>query len=115
MRTLFRGSDRLYHTTTKEFYVVECSGCRLIRLYPWPGPEELQTYYPQNYWFAGDSDTASRLEETYRQFVLRDHIGFVAGALQGVKASAPVLDVGCGGGLFPKLLSERGYRAFGID
>ena len=115
MRTLFRGTDRLYGTTAKEFYVVDCGGCHLIRLFPWPTPSELQTYYPQSYWFATDSDTASRLEETYRRFVLRDHIAFVTGALRGLAAPAPLLDVGCGGGLFPRLLSERGYPAFGLD
>ena len=88
MRTLFRGTDRLYRTTTKEFYVVECSGCRLIRLYPWPSPAELQKYYPQSYWFTDGGDTASRLEETYRRFVLRDHVGFVEGALRKIQPPA---------------------------
>lgn len=115
MRTLFRGTDRLYGTTAKEFYVVECAGCHLIRLYPWPTPLELQTYYPQTYWFATEGDTASRLEETYRRFVLRDHLSFVTAALRGLGDSRPMLDVGCGGGLFPRLLSEKGYRAYGLD
>ena len=115
MRTLFRGTDRLYRTTTKEFYVVECAGCRLIRLYPWPSLAELQTYYPRSYWFTSGANTASRLEEAYRRFVLRDHVAFVRGALRAMETPGPVLDVGCGGGLFPRLLSERGYRAFGID
>jgi SAM-dependent methyltransferase len=115
MRTLFRGTDRLYRTTTKEFDVVECSGCRLIRLYPWPDPAELQKYYPQSYWFTADENAASRLEETYRRFVLRDHIAFVKGALRGMKKPDAVLDIGCGGGLFPRMLLERGYVAFGMD
>jgi SAM-dependent methyltransferase len=115
MRTLFRGSDRLYGTTTKEFYVVECAGCHLIRLYPWPSPSELQQYYPRTYWFARDGDAAGRLEEIYRRFVLRDHVGFVTGALRGLAAPMTMLDVGCGGGLFPRLMSEKGYRAVGLD
>ena len=95
--------------------MVECSGCRLIRLYPWPDPTELQKYYPQSYWFTADENTASRLEETYRRFVLRDHIAFVTGALQRMKKPGVVLDVGCGGGLFPRMLAERGYTVFGMD
>ena len=115
MRTLLRGTDRLYGTTAKEFYVVECSGCHLIRLYPWPDATELQTFYPKNYWFSTDGDTAGRLEEVYRRFVLRDHVSFVTGALRDLPNGVSVLDVGCGGGLFPRMLSEKGYRAYGLD
>jgi SAM-dependent methyltransferase len=75
----------------------------------------LQTYYPQNYWFSTDGDTASRLEEAYRRFVLRDHVAFVTAAFRGLAAPAPVLDVGCGGGLFSRMLSERGFTAYGLD
>jgi SAM-dependent methyltransferase len=115
MRMIFRGSDRLYRTTSKEFFIVECSGCQLLRLYPWPNPSELHTYYPETYWFASQTDTTSRLEEAYRKIVLRDHVRFVTGALRAMNATGPVLDVGCGGGLFPKMLAERGYAAFGTD
>jgi SAM-dependent methyltransferase len=115
MRTLFSGTDRLYRTTAKEFHIVECSGCRLIRLYPWPDIAELQTYYPRSYWFTSDSNTVGHLEEAYRRFVLRDHVSFVTGALKSMNASGPVLDAGCGGGLFARLLVEKGYRVFGTD
>ena len=50
----FRGSDRLYHTTKREFAIVECGGCGLMRLDPPPPPAELGQYYPANYWFAPD-------------------------------------------------------------
>ena len=89
---------------------MECSGCQLIRLYPWPNPAELGSYYPQSYWFASGVNAASRFEELYRRFVLRDHVGFVRGALDSMETSGPVLDVGCGGGLFPRLLSARWAR-----
>src|SRR5437868_5884725 len=36
VRTLFHTGDRLYRTTDQSFLVVECSGCRLIRLEPRP-------------------------------------------------------------------------------
>jgi SAM-dependent methyltransferase len=119
VRPLFRATDRLYRTTSKEFNIVECSGCKLIRMHPWPDPAELHAYYPQTYWFTAEADAAGQLEETYRRFVLRDHVHFVVGALKSLRGTGsdpgPVLDVGCGGGLFPRLLTERGYRALGID
>lgn len=112
---LFRGSDRLYRTTAKEFAVVQCGGCGLVRLDPQPTPEELRLYYPANYWFSPDRSAASRLEEAYRRLVLRDHVRFVERALRGARAVGPLLDVGCGGGLFLGMMRERGFRVLGLD
>jgi SAM-dependent methyltransferase len=114
-RLLFSASDRLYHTTAEKFQVVECKQCRLMQLAPQPTPAELTKYYPSNYWFAPESSAASRLEEIYRRFVLRDHVHFVERALRECEESGPVLDVGCGGGLFLGLLRERGIRGVGLD
>jgi SAM-dependent methyltransferase len=112
---LMEGSDRLYGTTDRVFQVVECQACQLIRLHPWPTPTELRHYYPDDYWFVPEQDTVSRLEEIYRRFVLRDHVGFVAKALQNAGVDGPVLDVGCGGGLFLRMLAERGRPVVGLD
>jgi SAM-dependent methyltransferase len=113
-RQLFQATDRLYRTTIKPFQVVECSGCQLIRLHPWPEPSDLRLYYPETYWFAPQPGAASSLEEWYRRFVLRDHVSFVASALERA-GSGPVLDVGCGGALFGRLLRERGLSCMGLD
>src|SRR5579872_1447035 len=97
---LFQSTDRLYHTTSRQFGVVRCGECGLMRLDPQPSPEELHLYYPDGYWFAPDETAASRLEEAYRRVVLRDHVNFVQTALGHTAAAGPLLDVGCGGGLF---------------
>src|SRR5713226_808000 len=89
---LFTASDRLYNTTNKKFQVVECKRCRLMRLTPQPTPTELETYYPKNYWFTPEMSAASRLEEIYRRFVLRDHVRFVERAVRESGESGPVLD-----------------------
>ncbi len=112
---MFQGSDRLYHTTTKQFSVIRCGECGLLRLDPQPPPEELGRYYPDNYWFAPDDSPASRMEEAYRRLVLRDHVQFVARALESSTARGPLLDVGCGGGLFLGMMRERGFRVVGLD
>ena len=112
---LFRASDRLYHTTTREFAVVRCGECGLVRLDPPPPPAELHRYYPENYWFAPDQSAAGKLEERYRRLVLRDHVRFVEQALRRSRASGPLLDVGCGGGLFLGMMRERGFRVLGLD
>lgn len=113
-KTLFRATDRLYRTTDKTFDLVECSGCGLIRLSQRPTPAEAATYYPGNYWFDPAQSTAGRLEELYRHWVLGDHVRFVTRALREGDAGL-ILDIGCGGGLFPGMLRERGYQALGLD
>ncbi len=112
---LFRATDRLYATTAEEFTIVECAGCKLMRLEPQPEPEELHKYYPNSYWFAPGETSAERLEEAYRRFVLQDHVRFVEQALRNSAESGPLLDVGCGGGLFLRAMADRGFPVIGID
>jgi SAM-dependent methyltransferase len=114
-RVLFAATDRLYHTTRRPFHVVACSGCGLLRLDPPPAASELGAYYPDNYWFAPDDTAAGSLAEAYRRLVLRDHVRFVTRALRDTGGNGPVLDVGCGGGLFLRLLQARGFDVIGLD
>ena len=108
VHTLFHASDRLYRTTEKSFCVVECKKCRLMRLSPQPTPEELKDYYPDNYWYVPNADAFAR-------FVLRDHLRFVERSLRESGETGYVLDVGCGGGLFLKLLRRSGAQVVGLD
>ena len=112
---MFRGTDRLYHTTSETFYIVECKSCRLIRLDPRPTPEQLLKYYPEKYWYAPDKSFASRMEQIYRRFVVRDHVNFVSRAIRDSGERGLVLDVGCGGGLFLRLLREQGLPVLGLE
>jgi SAM-dependent methyltransferase len=115
-RALFSATDRLYGTTSQVFQIVECGKCRLIRLHPRPAPDELHQYYPPGYWFTPEQTTAAHLEQVYRRLVLRDHLKFVERALRECEEEGPVLDVGCGGGLFLQMLAERGVkRVVGLD
>ncbi len=115
VRTLFRARDRLYRTTDKNFLVVECKNCRLIRLEPRPTLQELALYYPDEYWYAPQADAASHLEEAYRRFVLRDHVNFVMRAVEDSGEKGLLVDVGCGGGLLLRLLRERGLPVLGLE
>jgi len=86
-----------------------------MRLFPWPSPSELRLYYPENYWYVPGPGAASRLEEIYRRFVLGDHVRFVRKALDRAGETGPVIDVGCGGGLFLRMMSGHGHRVAGLD
>jgi 2-polyprenyl-3-methyl-5-hydroxy-6-metoxy-1,4-benzoquinol methylase len=114
-RVRFPVTDRLYGTTRKTFHIVECRRCGLLRLSPQPSPQEFDAYYPKRYWFDPAENAASRMEERYRRLVLRDHLQFVERALSEAGEAGPVLDVGCGGGLFLGMLRERGYKVLGLD
>jgi SAM-dependent methyltransferase len=106
-------TDRLYRTTDRLFYVVECERCRLIRLDPRPTPGELTAYYPTNYWFDPAEDRISGLAEFYRRFVIQDHVRFALAAAPG--PGSRFLDVGCGGGLFLSFIQQAGHHATGLD
>src|SRR5260370_15951818 len=111
---LFTASDRLYDTPSERLQVVECKQCRLMQLAPQPTPAELEQYYPKHYWFTPEDSAAGRLEQIYRRFVLRDHLRFVERALRESEESGPVLDVGCGGGVFLRFLPGRGASGVGV-
>ncbi len=111
-RVLFQATDRLFRTTSKTFSIVECQGCRLIRLHPWPEPEELREYYPPDYWF---NPAGQRAAEAYRRIVLRDHLRFVRRAIETSGEKGLLVDVGCGGGLFLHMMAEEGQPVAGID
>jgi SAM-dependent methyltransferase len=111
----FTATDRLYGTTQQRFQVVACANCGLLRLAPLPDPGELTAYYPNNYWFASDGSAAGRLEETWRRLVLRDHVRFVSRAVRDAGVRGPLLDVGCGGGLFLGMMRGRGVPGMGLD
>ena len=114
-RALFTATDRLYETTAREFQIVACEGCGLMRIEPQPKPEDLRLYYPAHYWYTPDDSLAAGLEEKFRRLVLRDHVRFVSRAVAASGETGPVLDVGCGGGLFPRMLRKRGLPAIGLD
>jgi SAM-dependent methyltransferase len=113
---VFTATDRLYRTTDKPFQIVRCASCRLLRLFPQPSTAELAGYYPRAYWYGAEDAFTSRMEEVYRRFVLADHVRFVRRAIESSGGThGLILDVGCGGGLFLRLLSENGYRVTGLD
>ena len=101
-------TDRLFGIAPGTYSLVECSGCGLVRLSPRPTAEQVAGFYAENYWFAG-----GRLQEFYRRLVLRDHVQFAARAAR--RELGIVLDVGCGGGLFLRMMKERGFDVLGLD
>lgn len=112
---MFYAGDRLYATTPKRFAVIECQTCRLIRLSPRPAPSERPGHYPEDYWHVPEGEFGGHVLEAGSRLLLRDHVRFVERALERARVKGPVIDVGCGGGLFLKVLRERGHQGIGLD
>jgi SAM-dependent methyltransferase len=130
-RLLFTAGDRRWATTDRMFQIVECSECRLIRLFPQPEPEELRSYYPPDYWRPSDQNFSSRqfpgrhfpgraicdwLRREYRKLGFADDLRFLERALRESAEQGIILDVGCGDGFLLSILSARGHGpAVGLD
>jgi SAM-dependent methyltransferase len=102
--------DRLFGIAGGTYSLVKCQDCGLVRLSPRPTPEQVARFYASQYWFAG-----GKAEELYRRAVLTDHVRFAARAARESRAPGKVLDVGCGGGLFLRMMQERGFDVRGLD
>lgn len=109
-KLLLTGPDRLFGIASGTYSLVECQGCGLARLSPRPTPDQVAGFYATNYWFAGGV-----LTELYRRMVLLDHVRFAVRAARESGAPGKVLDVGCGGGLFLRMMKERGFDCLGLD
>ena len=102
--------DRLFAIAPGTFSLVKCTGCGLVRLSPRPTPEQVAGFYASDYWFAGGP-----MAEFYRRLVLLDHVRFAARAARETGAPGRILDVGCGGGLFLRMMKQRGFDCLGLD
>jgi SAM-dependent methyltransferase len=104
-----KSPDRLFGIVPGTYALMQCKGCGLVRLSPRPMPREVAGFYAKDYWYAG-----GRMQELYRRMVLLDHVGFAKKALPR-GSTGPILDVGCGGGLFLRMMKDRGYEVLGLD
>jgi len=112
IRTLCRGEDFVYRTTERMFLIVECKECRMIRLYPRPDPEELSHFYPAHP--LEDASKAGFLKQLLRRYLYRDRVRFVREALDAVPGEGPLLDVGCGAGIFLREMNLPQERMVGL-
>ena len=114
-------ADRLFATTPRRFEVLACPACALEFQGPPLTREEIASFYPSGYWVgAPDADAPAgflaRATESYRRFVLRDHVHFVRRVVERQRADGSwrgLLDVGCGDGSFLTALDAR--PAAGLD
>ncbi|HEY9899615.1 MAG TPA: class I SAM-dependent methyltransferase [Pantanalinema sp.] len=112
--------DHLYRVDPREFKLMRCASCRMVYLSPRPVRADLALAYPPAYFWNGfDLKPARTWRDTAwnlwaRQLVLR-RVGFLRRAYPQA-SDLPVLDVGCGRGLFLREWRRvTGVEAHGVD
>lgn len=88
-----------------------CTECGLGRFAPMPGPAEVASFYPDEYYGAPGSKFVSAVEWGVRLVAAR-HARFLSA---GLERGARVLDVGCGRGVVLGPLSDLGFEAHGVE
>jgi 2-polyprenyl-3-methyl-5-hydroxy-6-metoxy-1,4-benzoquinol methylase len=100
-----------------------CKSCGVIFQHPLPTNDATAGFYPREYWWSENAAQSGRcarrfrkLEKAYREFVVSDHVRFLAGCAQDNPGGGRLLlDIGCGNGTFLHAAQSRGFRPHGMD
>lgn len=115
---LYGARDHLYGTDPREFRVMRCS-CGLVYLSPRPVQADLASAYPAEYFWNGfDVVPVEGVQDVlwngWALQLVRRRIGYLRRAVG--ERTGPVLDVGCGRGLFLRELQHAtGWEVCGVD
>lgn len=94
------------------FSLVACEKCGLVYLNPRPTAQEIGSYYPADQYhpFRALQKTQdvgpSAMQQKRADKILQ---------LLGNSEKRPILDVGCGSGLFLLAMKQRGWQVFGVE
>ncbi|MGA9768797.1 MAG: class I SAM-dependent methyltransferase [Blastocatellia bacterium] len=105
-RELYTATDRL-RNSDRQFSIVACAGCGVLRTLPEMNERELARYYPTEYWGevrepSGDWINESQSEKT--KFLAQCDL-----------KGGHILDVGCGAGFFLRALDQSVWERFGVE
>src|SRR5436190_317457 len=112
---LGQSPDFEYATCTGEFRFVRCRFCGLVYLKDRPVPSALNIIYPPNYIPYRFNEHLGPVIAHLRDFVQK---GKIAPIRRFAQPGCLIVDVGCGGGEFLRLLKQHGdpsWRLMGVD
>jgi len=101
-RPLFKIDDK--------FSLVRCETCGLVATSPPVPPAEIGRYYPASYYGDNNRRFNALLEGLIPFFRNRRAV-----AIERFAPKGRILDVGCGRGILPALMRERGWDAHGLE
>jgi len=108
--------DRLNQAQFRYDYI-ECNGCGLISLHPFPDLETIRSFYPKSFWRTNSRKTSSqslvgKFETWYRKRLMLKEFKRI---LPYIKPGMTHLDVGCATGDFIVICKNKGLISSGIE
>lgn len=91
-----------YWEYDEKFRVVRCRQCGLVFVNPRPAKEEINKFYPEERYWAGE-------------FCEKDYRPIYRPILEGFPGSGKILDVGAGTGALLNFFKENGWQVFGNE
>src|SRR5260370_41147519 len=104
------GSLRRVLPVDETFGLVRCEDCGLVATSPPVPPTEIGRYYPASYYGDNNRRFNALLEGLIPFFRNRRAV-----AIEKFVPKGRILDVGCGRGILPALMRERGWDAHGLE
>ena len=101
-RVMYRKPDTRYWVSPHVFDAVRCRRCGLGFVNPRPTRESIRMFYPDSFYERREVATERRRYDLQARFLDE----YPRGRL---------LDIGCAGGAFLKVLQERAWQTFGMD
>jgi 2-polyprenyl-3-methyl-5-hydroxy-6-metoxy-1,4-benzoquinol methylase len=92
------------------FSLVRCGDCGLVATFPPVPAAEIGRYYPASYYGDNNRRFSALLEGLIPFFRNRRAV-----AIERFVPRGRILDVGCGRGILPALMRERGWDAHGLE
>ncbi len=106
VRELYTASDHL-GKSDEPFSIVECSGCGVLRTLPEMSDEELDRFYPEDYWGECGGPSQGWIEKSQAE-----KVRFLE---TSVKGGGRILDIGSGAGYFLRALDANRWDRFGVE